>query len=118
LDGRYDTESEAYTVLVEVMARFYREVAEDGAIPVALLLPAKPDIERAWQGKPVSYEPLLVDLEKRGIETIDAMDAFTAESEITDWRGLIDGHYTAEGNRRVADLLYERLAPMRADAGT
>jgi hypothetical protein len=117
LDELYDTESEAYAVLVEVMDRFYREVADDGAIPIALILPARLDIRRARRGDLASYTPLLAALAERGIETIDAIDAFTVGAGASDWRDLVGAHYTAEGNRRVANLLYERLAPKWADSG-
>ncbi|UCG72337.1 MAG: hypothetical protein JSV45_13995 [Chromatiales bacterium] len=111
LDGMYSAESEAYDVTVAIFDAFYREVLENGALPIVVIFPDLHDQRRSRKKRERRYSPLLVDLEGRGYPVIDTMTALEAyESQYSikeltrDW-----GHYSPVGNRIVAEYIAGEL---------
>ena len=109
LDGTYNTNSEAFILLVELLSNFYDEVIRDGAVPVVLVFPNTTDMNRLLRGKPVAYAPLTSSLKHKGMTTIDGMSAFESALNDESLRELIKGHYTARGNEVIAQHLLTAL---------
>ncbi len=101
-NGLYNTENETFHLTGTILKRFSEEASENGALPVVLFLPNKKDIVRSRSGAEVSYSPLRDFLSRAGLVVIDPQVAFQTEDDIDD---LIGGHYTALGNRRLAEYL-------------
>lgn len=111
----FNEASEAFRLQVRLLEVFADEVEADGRTARVLVLPNREGIERTRRGETPAFAPLVRQLSERGVPLLDATDAFTAagaEVPIDDWFQS-DGHYSALGNRVVADWLRERLEALR-----
>lgn len=109
-DGLYNTRSEAYEVTFRVLDQFYREALANGSVPVIVLYPQRKDVRLRHDGDPVTYQPLLEDLRRRGYRVIDLGDGFQRfdpEARMAKKNFL---HYPKEGNRMAARWMNEVLA--------
>jgi hypothetical protein len=110
LHDRYNTRSEAYQVTLRVLDQFYREALSHGSLPVIVLFPQRREIRLHHEGRPVTYQPLLDELRRRGYRVIDLADGFQKydpQNEIGK-KGFI--HYPKAGNEVVAEWLRDTLA--------
>ena len=110
--GFYNPQSEAFMVTVRILEEFYRSVRDNGALPVILIYPDQPDLSTQLSGGRRKYEPLLQVLRARGLRHIDALDAFVASDPhyaLKDMTVGPWGHYSARGNRIVADHVLKYL---------
>lgn len=111
--GRYNTRSEAYQVSFRVLDQFYREALANGSLPVIVLFPQRRDVRLRHQGEPVTYQPLLEELRRRGYRTIDLADGFERydpEAEMTEKNFL---HYPKQGNEMAGRWIRDVLARQR-----
>ena len=109
-DGLYNTRSEAYQVTFRVLDRFYREALANGSVPVIVLYPQRKDVRLRHAGDPVTYQPLLDELRRRGYRVIDLGDGFERydpRAEMTKKNFL---HYPKAGNQMAARWMKEVLA--------
>lgn len=111
----YDEHQEAYQVTGRILIEFARQVQEDGATPVVVVLPGERDL-RAYRDGVRVYDRLLAWLSAAGVTTIDLMDVLAQEQAHRDVSGLFaDGrHYSAAGNAVVASHLAKTLLPVVA----
>jgi hypothetical protein len=100
--------SEAFQVLTAIYSRFEERARKAGSRPIALVHPDAGTIETYRKRRVRSYDPLLSYFAARGIEYIDLLDAFEKYG-LDKAHSLYAGHYTAEGNRVVAEYLSEAL---------
>ncbi|MCC6178665.1 MAG: hypothetical protein IT305_25445 [Chloroflexi bacterium] len=109
LDLPYQEGTEAFDVLIGVLAGFAADVRATGATPVVLVFPHRDAIIAARDGHPKRHAPLLAALAIRGIATLDLTDVLGAEARRTPLDQLIGVHYQPAGNALVAHTLAERL---------
>jgi hypothetical protein len=107
--GQYNPRSEAFQVSVRVVAAFYRQVLEDGALPVVVLFPERRDLRLRSEGKEVAYATLRGAFRERGLVTVDLLDGFTRLDPGLTLAGEKFVHYPARGNRMVARYLWDWL---------
>jgi hypothetical protein len=107
--GVYNTKSEAYQVTRSVLEEFYKEVAENGALPIIVLFPERRDIRARRDGKTVIYQPLLDELRSKGYRVIDLLEGFERydpQGEMIQKKFI---HYPKSGNRMVARHILDYL---------
>ena len=109
-DGIYNTRSEAYRVSLRVLDEFYREALARGSLPILVMYPYRSDILRRRDGKPVSYQPLLDDLRRRGYRVVDLADGFARYDPEATMARKDFYHYPKRGNRMAALWLHDELA--------
>ena len=116
-DGRYNLQSEAYSITVGILDAFYRRVLEAGALPIIVVFPDPADQQLSRDGKPHTYADLLKDFDRRGYRYIDADNAlnpvrerYTVEDLSVKW-----GHYSKLGNDIVAHHILETLRNWNLD---
>jgi hypothetical protein len=117
-DGRYplyDEHQEAYQVTGRILIEFARQVQDDGATPVVVVLPGERDL-REYRDGVHAYDRLLSWLSEAGVATIDLTDVLAQGQAHRDISGLFaDGrHYSADGNAVVAGHLAKTLPPLVA----
>lgn len=111
-DGMYTVNSEAYDVTVHIFDAFYRDVLNNGALPVIVVFPDISDQNRNRQGKPRRYTPLIDNFRSKGYRFIDLLDAIQAEEsryEISELTSKTFGHFSALGNQIIAKHLVTQL---------
>jgi hypothetical protein len=106
----YDAGSEAFEVTTAVFDRFVQEVSTDGSVPIVVLFPYRRDLEQiARVGVPV-YAPLVQQLERRGRDVIDLAEPLLTAAAASGVDSLFERiHYSAEGNRVVAEAVAAHL---------
>jgi hypothetical protein len=110
----YRTGTEAFEVLVRVLVGFAEQVRAENATPVVLLFPGHWEIERQRDGVGKVYAPVLRELRRRGIPTVDLNDVLGQEAHRTRVSELAPAHYSRLGNAVVARALAERLPRLTA----
>lgn len=109
----FNTNSEAFQLQVALIERFAEEVRRRGARPLVLLLPDLEAVSSLKEGDPASYHPLSDALRERGLEVMDGLQSFGEVDQRSDVAGWFvvegHGHYSAEGNRKIAAWLCEEL---------
>lgn len=107
--GQYNTRSEAYQVTFRVLDQFYREALGNGSVPLLVMFPQRKDVRLRRAGEPMTYQPLVDELRRRGYRVIDLADGF----EHYDPRGEMAGknflHYPKEGNEMAAQWVRDVL---------
>lgn len=99
----YTPTDERFRITVALFDAFARAVRADGAQPVILLFPTIYDLQR-----PPAYLGLRDTLVARGHRVLDLRDAFTCGRCLDHFAPR--GHYSAQGNGRVAAYLERALA--------
>jgi len=108
-DGMCVPETEAFQVTLAVLKTFYRQVLENGQLPVIIVFPCTYDFWRAYRQEPLHYGPFLQAMKSEGLSYIDTFDAFLPVTSPEQIRSLIGGHFTPEGNRIVAEDVLSHL---------
>jgi hypothetical protein len=110
----YRPGTETFTVLLEVLTSFARQVEADGATPIVLIFPSGSEITAHREGRSVPHSQLVEQLRQRGTATIDLTDAFGELARGSRLDELIAGHYTPRGNEIVANVLAKELPRLTA----
>lgn len=108
-EGICAPETEAFQVTLEIMQAFYRQVLENGQLPVIVVFPYVYDFWRAYRGESLHYEPFLQALSSEGLQYIDTFNAFLPIKSPQQIETLMGGHFTPEGNQVVAGYLLDYL---------
>lgn len=98
-DGSYNPESEAFRITAALIESFYRESVEEGSVPVVLVLPDRPELERHRAARATTYRPLLARLADAGHRHLDLIGALGA-LPVKEALGAV--HYSVQGNLAVA----------------
>lgn len=106
-----DPRTEVHRLELALVRQVRREVESAGARFRAIVLPDRLDLaDRAERGHGY-WQGLVDELARDGIEVIDTSDALAAAGAATDARAWVpDGHYSAEGNRIVAEDIARRTS--------
>lgn len=107
-DGLFRTESEAFELQLRLMTEFADSITAAGATPVFLFLPTMEDVSRWSRGEPPVYAPLWWQLEAEGFSLVDPIQAL-ADAAPHSKLFAPGGHYSAEGNRILAEVLARAL---------
>lgn len=108
-NGLYNPRSEAYQVSFRVLDQFYREALGHGSLPVLVLFPQRKDVRLRQDRRPVTYQPLLDELRRRGYRVIDLADGFAKydpDYEMAEKNFL---HYPKAGNEMAAEWIRDVL---------
>jgi hypothetical protein len=107
--GLYNTRSEAYQVSFRVLDQFYREALEHGSLPIIVLFPQRREVKERHNHRPVTYQPLLEELRRRGYRVIDLGDGFEKYDPQADMAHKSFLHYPKVGNEMVAEWVRDYL---------
>ncbi|HVG06687.1 MAG TPA: SGNH/GDSL hydrolase family protein [Thermoanaerobaculia bacterium] len=111
--GVYNTRSEAYQVTRSVLEEFYKEVAQNGSLPIIVIFPERRDIRARQEGKTIVYQPLLDELRGKGYRVIDLMEGFERYDPQGEMMKKKFIHYPKSGNRMVARHILDYLEKNR-----
>ena len=104
-----DPQSEIYRTLLALLLAFERESRRLGARLRVAILPSYGDLHRRQDAGRAYWQSLVDDVDGRGIECLDLSEALVAAGALTDMDLWAPGwHYTAKGNRIVAEALGDR----------
>jgi hypothetical protein len=107
--GLYNTRSEAYEVTLRVLDQFYREALGNGSVPVLVLFPQRRDVRLRHDGKPMTYQPLVDELRRRGYRLIDLADGFEHYDPRATMAKKNFLHYPKAGNEMAAQWVRDVL---------
>lgn len=111
--GVYNTDAEAFKVTMAILEEFYKTVKRDGSRPVLLLIPNRQDLNgiKKHPEKPRIYAPYLQAFADKGWLFIDLADMIVNDEKNSNIAGFFGSgeHYSATGNQRVAEYIYEFL---------
>ena len=110
--GVFNSRSSAFKIQCAVCEAFVEAIRAAGAQPLIVIFADRKGVQAKRRGKErLVYDPLMEHLRARGIDFVDAAEAFgglagqVCESE---WFAP-DGHYSPAGNRIVAAWLNEQI---------
>jgi hypothetical protein len=108
--------SEAFQIIVRIYRDFAADARARGAEPLALMLPARGDVELYHRTRRASYDTLAPRLEHLGMTVIDPLRALTSSTDSVDDLFAAGGHYSPRGNAIVAEAIADalHLAPRRS----
>jgi hypothetical protein len=106
---RYNKRSEAYEVTFRVLDQFYREALDHGSVPVIVLFPQRREVRLRHRSEPMTYQPLLEDLRRRGYRVIDLADGFQKYDPNAELASNNFIHYPEAGNELVAKWIRDVL---------
>jgi len=106
---QYNKRSEAYEVSFRVLDQFYREALDHGSVPVIVLFPQRREVKMRHRGEPVTYQPLLEELRRRGYRVIDLADGFQKYDPNAELASNNFIHYPKAGNEIVAKWIRDEL---------
>jgi len=103
--------SSSFRILTEILERSLAAARERGIEPLLLLLPDRFGIERSRKGESDELGPLRTWCLERNLPLLDAGQAFLTLPPSTDQGPLFapQFHYSAEGNRVVAEWLRSEI---------
>ena len=107
-----DPRSEVYRLMRNLLLAFDRDARGAGAVLRVVVLPSRADLELRDAAGAGFWEGLLEELAGRGIEAFDASEALMVAGALGDPSLWMPGsHYSAAGNRVVAEALLEAWFP-------
>lgn len=106
----YPPDTEPARLALRIIDSFRREAEEAGARFWILHIPRRDQLAAARRGKPLDYAALLKKL-KKDFHVIDPTEKLLRRSESTSLDSLFtpQKHYSAAGNRVIAEVLAESL---------
>ncbi len=109
--GVFNERSTAFRILAQILEAFVGRASAGGAEPLVLILPDGQAVARSLAGRPGPCDPVRDHCARRGLPCLDASDAFRAAADGVFRPNWFVGefHYSASGNRVVAEWLRERL---------
>ena len=108
----YDMKTEGPRLTAKITRAFAKAVATKGMRPILVLFPNKTDYFQYKLTRTKNYDPIMTKSIEYGIETWDAMEAFTEGGRLFPFEEVFtksSGHYSAEGNKHIANWLSEKL---------
>ena len=105
--GSYDTRGEPFQVTAALVEAFAATVSRNGSLPIAVVYPRRRDVERFRRDGSRHYAALIDHCRTRGIRVIDLVESLGSGGARLD--ALMSRHYTAAGNRVVADAIWGYL---------
>jgi len=111
-EGSYAVSSEAFPLTTRIFDEFYCAALQHASLPVIVIYPALPDLDRQRNHQRKQYEPMLEHFHTKGFRYVDLLDAFVAydptlpqnQINVGKW-----GHYSPLGNTIVATYLQHYL---------
>jgi hypothetical protein len=107
--GQYNPRSEAYEVSFRVLDEFYRESLAHGSLPIIVMFPERKDVKLRHNHNPVTYQPLIDDLRRRGYRLIDLADGFAKYDPDAEMAKKNFLHYPKIGNEMSAEWVRDYL---------
>jgi hypothetical protein len=107
----FNDTSTAFRIQLALFEKFAETVRASNAFPFVVLLPERESVQRGLQGGSKLYDPLLGPLRERGIDYVDAIEAFRSTgvtAEVNSWFAS-GGHYSPAGNKVVASWLSSEI---------
>lgn len=108
----YDMTSEGPRLTAEIIRSFAEAVTAKSMRPIVVIFPNKTDYFQYKITGSKNYSPLIKSSIAAGIESWDAMEAFVEGGHIVPYDMIFtntSGHYSAEGNQRIAKWISEKL---------
>jgi hypothetical protein len=105
--GSYDTSGEPFRVTVAIIEAFAATVSRNGSLPILVVYPRRRDVERFRRDGSRHYAALIDHCRARGIRVIDLAESLGSSGISLD--ALVVRHYTATGNRVVAEAIWRYL---------
>jgi hypothetical protein len=104
--GAYNTQSEAFQLLITLLGQFYQDISENGSKFLLVIYPELLDVIREKGKKPKRYQPLIDWLDNNGYPYVDLMDSILLyDSEALEVKNFFvknGGHYSPVGNNYAA----------------
>lgn len=111
--GYYNVDSEAFKVTAAVIDEFVDAVHHAGSMPIIVVMPSAWDIEQHRREDTSVYAPLLAHFRTEGYRYVDLAEGFEESGKGVPVGELAPNHYSPEGNRLVAKVLWEYLEENR-----
>lgn len=109
-NDRYCEDSEAYQITLKLFDTFVEGVQSSHMLPVIIVFPYKKDVQTYWKSNHKSYTLLFEYFDQKGYRYIDMMDAFELAAQDERPKGMFKGgHYSPDGNQRVAQTMLQYL---------
>jgi len=105
--------SEAFRIQVALFQQAADSIRKQGARPLFVFFPDREQLERMTHGARPSYQPLLDTLRARGLDPLDAGDAFIGASSADLPHWFMTAHFSPAGNAIVARWLGKILESTR-----
>jgi len=105
--GAYDTSGEPFRVTAAIVEAFAATARRNGSLPIVVVYPRRRDIERFRRDGSRHYATLIDHCRARGIRVLDLAESLGSSGIPLD--ALVVRHYTAAGNRVVAEAIWRYL---------
>lgn len=105
--GSYDTNGEPFRVTAAIVEAFAATVRRNGSLPIFVVYPRRRDVERFRRDGSRHYAALIDHCRARGVRVIDLVESLGSSGAPLD--ALLVRHYTAAGNRVVAEAIWRYL---------
>ena len=105
--GRYDTSGEPFRVTAALVEAFAAAVSRNGSLPIVVVYPRRRDVERFRRDGSRHYAALIDHCRTRGIRVLDLAESLGSSGAPLD--ALVVRHYTAAGNRVIAEAIWRYL---------
>ncbi|MGE0268695.1 MAG: hypothetical protein AB7S78_09620 [Candidatus Omnitrophota bacterium] len=109
--GIYNPDSNAFKITLSILERFYNTVKNDGARPLIVVIPNRYDLKDliGHPGRRRIYKPYIDMFRKKEWLYVDLTDYFLEDPRNDNVDQLFGSgeHFSAEGNRRVAEYIYQ-----------
>ena len=104
--GIYNTQSEAFQLLLALLEQFYRHARENGSEFLLVIYPELFDVLREKREEPKRYQPLIDWLDNREYPYVDLMDSillYDSDAPKVEYFFVKSrGHYSPDGNNYAA----------------
>jgi hypothetical protein len=114
--GSYDASGEPFRVTAAIVEAFAATVSRNGSLPIFVVYPRRRDVERFQRNGSRLYAALIDHCRARGIRVIDLVESLGSGGAPLDT--LVLRHYTAAGNRVVAEAIWRYLEREKLLAAT
>jgi lysophospholipase L1-like esterase len=98
-----------------ILERFRADVAASGKPFLLVYLPLRDNLAAAARGQADPWAPLLASF-RNGFEVVDPMPRLRELARTRGPEAVVPGHYSAEGNRAVAEALADAIVSRRPAA--
>lgn len=105
--GSYDTSGEPFQVTAALVEAFAAAASRNGSLPIVVVYPRRRDLERFRHNGSRHYAALVDHCRARGIRVVDLVEGLGSSGAPVDV--LVLRHYTAAGNRVVAEAIWRYL---------
>jgi hypothetical protein len=106
-----DHPSQAFPLTMAIINQFIHEAKDRGKHPIILIFPTDEDFRVYQKNKQFVYQPLIKKLEKEQIEYIDLGSELIKRLGSRNYMNIFSGgkyfHFNKEGNRLVAQIIYD-----------